>query len=186
MFGPVNLSQAILPHFRQRNAGVLVFVGSQAGWKGDPGATAYCASKFALAGVVDCLAQELAMFSPELKAILFEPGYFRTQALSQTNIKHGTPSIPEYAAFNEISLQYEKSVYGKEPGDPRKAVEMMIDVVKAEGSATGKVTPLRLPLGSDGLKVVRDKCEAMLTVCKDWEPTIISTDISIGHSVPRR
>ena len=152
-------------------------MGSQAGWKGDPGATAYCASKFALEGVVECLSQELALFSPELKTIIFEPGYFRTQALSQINIKHEAPSIPDYATFNETSLQYERSIYGKEPGDPRKAVELMIDVVKAEGSAIGKPIPLRLPLGSDGLKVVRDKCEATLRVCKEWESAIVSTDI---------
>ncbi|KAI9700997.1 MAG: hypothetical protein M1820_006642 [Bogoriella megaspora] len=177
LFGPVNLSRAILPHFRLKKAGTLVFVGSQAGWKGDPGATAYCASKFALEGVVECLSQELAMFSAELKTIIFEPGYFRTQALSQANIKHEAPRIPDYAAFNEMTLQYEKSVYGKEPGDARKAVDLMIDVVKAEGPASGKSTPLRLPLGSDGLKVIRDKCEATLSICREWESEIVSTDI---------
>ena len=50
LLGPVNLTRAVLPYFRSKNSGFLVFVGSQAGWKGDPGASAYCAGKFAQEG----------------------------------------------------------------------------------------------------------------------------------------
>jgi NADP-dependent 3-hydroxy acid dehydrogenase YdfG len=47
IFGSVNLTYTVLPHFRSKESGSLVFVGSQAEWKGDPGASAYCAGKFA-------------------------------------------------------------------------------------------------------------------------------------------
>lgn len=174
----------------------MAFVGSQAGWKGDPGASAYCASKFALegqdqsslrllyptnskvAGVVECLQQELPMFGGAIRTLVFEPGFFRTEALSQKNLKHGPSTIPEYEKFNEMSLEFEKSIYGNEPGDPRKAVERMIDVIKGEGMAAGKTMPPRLPLGTDGLKVMRDKCQATLKLCDEWEELITSTDIA--------
>jgi NAD(P)-dependent dehydrogenase (short-subunit alcohol dehydrogenase family) len=123
LFGPVNLSRAILPHFRAKKSGFLVFIGSKAGWKGDPGAAAYCASKFAQEGrriesilyfatgklirddsvsIVECLQQEMPIFG--VKTIIFEPGYFRTQALSQKNLKHEPSTIPAYADFNKMSI----------------------------------------------------------------------------------
>lgn len=64
----------------------------------------------------------------------------------------------------------------REPGDPEKAVEVMLDVVKGEGVAEGKDTPFRLPLGSDGLEVMRAKCSGTLKVCEEWEAMIKSTD----------
>ncbi len=50
IFSPVNLTKAILPHFRERKAGFIVYVSSQVGWQAEPGVSSYCASKFALAG----------------------------------------------------------------------------------------------------------------------------------------
>ena len=53
----------------------------------------------------------------------------------------------------------------------------MIDVVRGEGMARGREMPVRLPLGRDGLKVVRAKCEETLRVCGEWEDLIGSTDL---------
>ena len=113
-----------------------------------------------------------------IKTIIFEPGYFRTQALSQKNIKHEPSSIAAYAELDKMSITFEQQAYGNEPGDPKKAVERMIDVVKGEGMARGKPTPPRLPLGTDGLKVMMDKCQATLEICKEWEAFIKSTDVT--------
>jgi hypothetical protein len=52
----------------------------------------------------------------------------------------------------------------------------MIDVIKGEGQAAGKSTPPRLPLGTDGLMVMRDKCKATLKLCDEWESFIKRTD----------
>ena len=125
-------------------------------------------------GIVECLQQEMPMFG--VKTIIFEPGYFRTQALSQKNLKHEPSTIPAYAEFNKMSIEFERSACGNEPGDPKKAVERMIDVIKGEGEAAGKSMPPRLPLGTDGLAVMRDKCKATLKLCDEWEGFIKSTD----------
>ena len=111
-----------------------------------------------------------------IRTIIFEPGYYRTKAFG--NIIHHTPdSIPDYSDFNKAVREFEKTSYGKEPGDPKKAVERMIDVVKGEGLAKGRDLPVRMPLGSDGLKFVEDQCMATLKICEKWRDLITSTDI---------
>ena len=50
LFGAINLTREILPTFRQKKAGTLVFMGSVGGWQGEVGAGPYCATKFALEG----------------------------------------------------------------------------------------------------------------------------------------
>ncbi len=53
VFGSIKVTRAILPHFRQRRAGTVVFIGSLSGWIGDPFCSAYSGSKFALEGMDD-------------------------------------------------------------------------------------------------------------------------------------
>jgi hypothetical protein len=113
-----------------------------------------------------------------IRTIIFEPGYFRTKALSQQNIRHEQGHIPAYADFNKAVLQYESAIHGSEPGDPTKAVARMIEVLTGTGMATGKELPPRLPLGTDGLKVMRDKCKTTLNLLDEWEDLIVSTDVA--------
>ena len=110
-----------------------------------------------------------------IRSIIFEPGYFRTKAFG--NIDSQAPHIADYTEFNKAVHEFEKNSYGKEPGDPNKAVERMIDIVKGEGLAKGKDIPVRMPLGKDGLKIVKDKCLTTLKICDDWNELITSTDI---------
>lgn len=51
LFGVINVTRAVLPHFRAQRSGTVVFIGSSGGLAGEPGAGAYCATKFALEGV---------------------------------------------------------------------------------------------------------------------------------------
>jgi hypothetical protein len=53
----------------------------------------------------------------------------------------------------------------------------MIDVIKSEGFAAGRPLPKRLPLGSESLRIVKEKCFETLRICNDWEDLIISTDV---------
>ncbi|KAI0157905.1 hypothetical protein GGR52DRAFT_576875 [Hypoxylon sp. FL1284] len=173
--GPLNISRAILPRLRAKGKGTLLYVSSQAGWHADPGASGYCASKFALEGAVECLSLELAMFAPGIKVLIVEPGYCRTRAFA--NINHVPARIPEYAEFNAAVRKVEASVVGNEPGDAEKAVSIMIDLVKGTGVAAGREIPLRVPLGSDGWERIRNKCQNMTKICDDWEEVARSIDI---------
>lgn len=71
-----------------------------------------------------------------------------------------------------------KKIHGRQPGDPRKAVERIVDVVRSEGMAARKELPVRLPLGGDALAVIRKKCEETLKICEDWEDLISGIDFS--------
>lgn len=128
-----------------------------------------------LTGAVECLAKELAIFAPGIKVLMIEPGYFRTQAFS--NISHVAPRVDDYAQFNAGVKAYEEGLVGNEPGDAKKAVERMIELVKGTGMAAGKTIPLRVPLGTDGWTRIRAKCEETLKICDDWEEFAKSTDI---------
>ncbi|KAF7358541.1 Short-chain oxidoreductase [Mycena venus] len=175
--GPMNITRAFLPYLRARGSGTLFYVGSQAGWHGDPSASSYCASKFALEGAVECLAKELAMFAPNLRIHIVEPGYFRTSAFS--NIRHVPARVPAYAEFNAATRVFEQSVVGNELGDAEKAVVRMIELVKGTGMAAGKKVPLRVPLGSDGWARIKAKCEETLKICEEWEDVAKSTDLGM-------
>ncbi|KAI1332876.1 NAD(P)-binding protein [Xylariaceae sp. FL0255] len=174
--GPMNITRALLPKFRERGTGTLCFMSSQAGWHADPGASGYCATKFALEGAVECLSKELALVSPNLKVLLFEPGYFRTRAFA--NINHVPARVPAYEAFNQGARAVETSVVGHEPGDPAKAVSIMIDLVLGTGIAEGRTVPLRMPLGSDGWQRVRGRGESLIKICDEWETVARSTDFT--------
>ncbi|KAI1025315.1 hypothetical protein LB505_009628 [Fusarium chuoi] len=173
--GPMNITRAVLPYLRKKGSGTLLFVGSQAGWHADPSASGYCASKFALEGAVECLSKELAIFAPNLKVLIVEPGYCRTPVFNK--IQHVEARVPEFAQFNEAVRQAEATLTENSPGDPEKAVARMIELVKGTGFAEGKTLPLRVPLGSDSWSRVKSKCEETLEICREWEELAKSVDI---------
>ena len=69
--------------------------------------------------------------------------------------------------------------HGNQRGDPKKAAERMVDVLRSEGMAAGRTMPPRMPLGPDALAGVRAKCEATLKICDEWEGLISSTDFAL-------
>ena len=85
--------------------------------------------------------------------------------------------IPEYTDIHKALQAGVGAVDGTQPGDPAKAAERMVDVVRKEGMAAGKETPLRMPLGRDGMEQVRNKCVSMLKIIDEWEDVIVSTDL---------
>ncbi|KAI4260723.1 MAG: hypothetical protein LQ352_000115 [Teloschistes flavicans] len=174
LIGPINLTRALLPHFRQRRAGTIVFIGSYGGWRGQAGAAPYCVSKFALEGLVECLADELAPFN--IRTLLVEAGMFRTDLFAEGNRKSEPPAIEDYASIHKKQAQGVAAIHGKQAGDPKKAVERILDVVRGEGVAEGRSMPKRLPLGKDTLGIIRTKCEETLKLCEEWEGVATSTD----------
>ena len=125
--------------------------------------------------MVECLQKEIVSFGVE--NILFEPGYFRTEIHKEGNIKIEPLSIPEYSEVYGMMVAGIDAFRGKLPGDPRKAAERILDVVRREGMATGKKIPLRLPLGPDALEQVRNKCLETLKILEEWESVIVSTNM---------
>lgn len=129
-------------------------------------------------GLVESLSRETSHLG--IRSIIFEPGFFRTQAFSPTTFPHRSPEVPGYEELDEWIKDFTKGTYGNEVGDPRKAVERILDVVKGEGMVKGEM-PIRLPLGRDGMEVLKGKCEATEKICREWEDLIVSTDFEKGH-----
>ena len=90
LFGPLNVTRAVLPVMRAQRSGLIIAISSTAGIVGQEFCTAYAASKFGVEGWIESLAPEVAPFG--IKTMLVEPGFFRTQLLSPESTKFAKPS----------------------------------------------------------------------------------------------
>ncbi|CAI6331460.1 unnamed protein product [Periconia digitata] len=175
VFGTIKVTKALLPHFRERKKGTMVFISSLSGWIGHAGCSAYAGSKFALEGIVEGLHAETAHLG--LKTLLIEPGRFRTNLLSSSSMKSRPSDIPEYAERSRAQMEGLAGEDQNQPGDPVKLVEIVLDLVRGEGVAQGMEVPFRLPLGVDCYTDVKEKCEATLATLETWKNVTRSTDI---------
>lgn len=106
-FGVVRMVQAVLPLMRRQKSGKIINVSSVAGIIGSPLFGIYSATKFALEGLSESLAQEVSKFGIQVK--LIEPGGVHTEFGSKTNLRTGTKkdgTIPEYARMQKSILEY--------------------------------------------------------------------------------
>ncbi|KAJ5958502.1 Glucose/ribitol dehydrogenase [Penicillium vulpinum] len=177
VFGPLNLTRAVLPHMRSRQSGTIIFMSSIAAWKGVAVGGPYSASKFALEGFVESLQKEVAPLG--INSHLVVLGQFRTDILSahRRQSGRGIDSIRDYdAAANAFQSRLEQT-NGKQPGDPTQAVERIMDLVYHRGYFAGQQElPLRIVLGSDAVAIIRDECQKTLNDLKKQEQFGASTD----------
>jgi len=151
-FGTLKLTQAVLPNMRKTKKGHIVQISSHGGIKAFAGFGIYNASKFALEGFSEALAQEVASLG--IKVSIVEPGPFRTN-FAGNNLGLAKKVIDDYAETAGIFRSKLKSVHGKQEGDPVKAAEAIINLVNSE-------TPsLRLPLGKIALLNIGMKLESV-------------------------
>ena len=192
VFGALNVSRAFLPYMRQRKSGTIVFLGSLGGWNGGPLAGLYCSTKWALRGINESLHAEIAPLG--LRSVCFDFGYFRTKFLTAD---HRTPYEPRIEDYREATEKVNQALLGKwhpclsarvvddvssaysekQPGDPKKGVQVMLDVVRGEGVAAGRTWEINVQLGSDCFAVVKQHCETALKRLSEWEDITKSTDI---------
>ncbi|KAF3074466.1 putative oxidoreductase YusZ [Trichoderma lentiforme] len=175
VFGPLKTTKAVLPHFRERKTGMNVFISSISGWSGMEFNGGYAGTKFALEGMVESLNKEVRGLG--LRTLLIEPGFFRTDLLSQANLKTMESSIPDY---KEASQGFNKLLQEKnhaQSGDPKKGVAVVVDLVRQEGTAKGKTIPVRMPLGPDAYALIKDKCDKTIRLLEEWKDVISSTDL---------
>ncbi|WP_277593735.1 oxidoreductase [Pseudomonas chlororaphis] len=167
VFGAVAVTKAFLPYFRKRRAGHILNITSMGGTITMPGIAYYCGSKFALEGISDTLSKELRPFNIFVTAVA--PGSFRTDWAGRS-MQRTPRSIADYdASFDPVrKAREEKS--GKQPGDPRKAAQAMLQVIASP------TPPAHLLLGSDALSLVRSRLEQAANEIDQWEALSRSTD----------
>ncbi|MET9002497.1 oxidoreductase [Amycolatopsis sp. Hca4] len=158
-FGAVAVTKAVLPHLRAQGSGTLVQLSSMGGQLAPPGFGAYCAAKFALEGISEALAAEVAPFG--VRVLIVEPGAFRTEFGGGR--MHRSRTIEAYAASTSGTRAAVENMDGTQPGDPAKAAAA---IVRAVGSADA---PLRLALGADAVEAIRAHHEAVAADLAAWE-----------------
>ncbi|NVI02561.1 oxidoreductase [Paraburkholderia youngii] len=167
VFGTVNVIRAVLPHFRARKRGHIVNFSSVAGVIGIAGCSFYCASKHAVEGLSESLAQELHPFG--IGVTLVEPGGFRTN-FAGGSLKWSENELPDYSETVGQMRRYMSSYHGTQAGDPAKAAEAIVRAVSADAP------PLRLPLGPDAVDVVRKKLASIQDNLETWLEVSSSTN----------
>ena len=151
-FGMQRLTQLVLPKMRKQSNGHIIQISSHGGIKAFAGFGIYNASKFALEGYSEALAQELEPLN--IKVTLVEPGPFRTDFAS-SNLPEAKKTIYEYAKTAGAFRNALKSVHGKQEGDPKKAAKIIFDKINSDNMS------LRLPLGKVPLTTIALKLDSV-------------------------
>lgn len=151
-YGTLQLVQKLLPSMRQNKSGHIIQISSQAGIKANAGFGIYNASKFALEGYSEALAQEVAPLG--LKVSIVEPGPFRTE-FAGTSLNEAAQVIEDYEGTATAFRNRIKSISGKQEGNPTKAAHAIIEL------ANSSEPTLRLPLGSIAVKTFEAKIESL-------------------------
>jgi NAD(P)-dependent dehydrogenase (short-subunit alcohol dehydrogenase family) len=167
IYGVIRTTRAFLPHFRERRSGHIVNFSSISGLIGTAGWAYYNASKFAIEGFSEALADELKPLG--IRVTIIEPGPFRTDFLGRSG-KLAQLEIPDYSRTAGKAREYLKSQNGKQAGDPQKAVEAVIQVVDSPNP------PLHLLLGKMALQRFRAKLAQWQKEIAAWEPVTTGAD----------
>src|ERR1700677_3707025 len=168
IIGLLETTRAALPALRKTSAGGrIVNISSAAGLKGLQGSGHYNATKFAVEGISEALAAEVAPFG--IAVIIVEPGPFRTDFLGRS-ISAAKKEMPEYAGTAGVFRTFRANNDGKQVGDPEKAVKLMLKVVDLEKP------PLHIPLGARAYALARTKIAEFTADLDAWEAEARATD----------
>ena len=169
VFGLIETTRAALPALRRRQGARVVNLSSGAGIAGAAGFGYYNATKFAVEGLSEALAQELTPLG--LAVIIVEPGPFRTDFLGRS-IATARAEIDAYAATSGKIRHYRDTNNGRQAGDPDKAVSVILQAVDAADP------PLHLPLGPVAHAIAEKKLASFRADLDAWRDTAIATDFS--------
>ncbi|SNX63795.1 short-subunit dehydrogenase [Streptomyces sp. TLI_55] len=159
VFGPAALVRAVLPSMRERRSGAIVQMSSMGGQMSFAGFSAYSGTKFALEGMSEALADEVAEFG--IKVLIVEPGAFRTGLFEKDRAGVSTDS----GVYSKVSTTrgFVAGGDGTQPGDPAKAAAVILAALRSDR------TPLRLPLGDDGVTAVLGHLDQVREDITPWE-----------------
>jgi NAD(P)-dependent dehydrogenase (short-subunit alcohol dehydrogenase family) len=167
VFGLIEVTRAALPTLRRHPGGRIVNLSSGAGIAGAAGYGYYNATKFAVEGLSEALAQEVAPLG--LRVIIIEPGPFRTEFLGRS-IATAAQELADYGETSGKLRDYRHSNDGKQAGDPAKAAQVILQAVDATDP------PLHLPLGPISYGIAERKIESFRKDIEEWRTIAINTN----------
>lgn len=151
LIGPMNVTRAVLPVMRKQRSGHIISISSSAGVMGFEFNSAYCAAKFGLEGWMDALQPEVAPFG--IHTTIVNPGFFRTELLTQESTTYAEPSIEDYAERHAARREWYETHNGLQPGDPAKLAQALLMIVGQQ------VPPRRFIAGADAISVTEQKVQ---------------------------
>ncbi|WP_322410340.1 SDR family NAD(P)-dependent oxidoreductase [Microbacterium invictum] len=169
IFGVWNVLRAVLPGFRAQRSGTIINVSSILGLTSFPGWGLYCAGKFALEGMTESLASEVADFG--VKVRLIEPGYMRTDFLTSHSLGLPSRASDAYPAIREMTAAHQ-AMPGTQLGDPSKAAAAIITVAQSEDA------PLHQLLGSDSVAFAGARVQTLQAEIEAARALAVTTDIA--------
>ena len=154
LFGPMNVTRAVLPVMRKQRSGLLLTISSTAGIAGQMFCAAYAAAKFGIEGWMESLTPEIAPFG--IRTMLVEPGFFRTELLTNDSTTYAKPSINDYAEKTKEIVAAWKSMDGKQGGDPAKLADALVKLGALQDP------PTRFAAGADAIQTFEAKANTLL------------------------
>ncbi|HEY0139313.1 MAG TPA: SDR family NAD(P)-dependent oxidoreductase [Thermoanaerobaculia bacterium] len=150
LFGPMNVTRAVLPVMRKQRSGHIITISSSAGLgAGYDFVSAYAASKFGLEGWMESLGAEVAPFG--IATTIVNPGFFRTELLTDQSTRYAEPSIADYDDRRGPLIESWKAMNGKQSGDPVKLARALITISEQEPP------PQRFIAGEDAIATAEQK-----------------------------
>ncbi|WP_028063815.1 SDR family NAD(P)-dependent oxidoreductase [Solirubrobacter soli] len=149
LLGPMNVTRAVLPVMRSQRAGHVITISSSAGFAGFEYGSAYAASKFGVDGWMESLAPEIEPFG--IRTTVVNPGFFRTELLTQESTNYAPASIEDYAERNAAQREFWDGMNGKQGGDPAKLAQALVTLAGAPQP------PFRFIAGADAIAQAEDK-----------------------------
>ena len=167
LFGLIAATQAVLPGMRARRRGHIVNISSIGGLVSFPATGFYHATKYAMEGLSESLAQEVAPLG--IKVTVVEPGPFRTDFAGRS-IRQSAIRIDDYEPTAGLRRSQTEARHGKQVGDPVRGVEAIIAAVQSSQP------PLHLLLGKPALGLARAKLDSLKQEFDSWEKTTLGAD----------
>jgi NAD(P)-dependent dehydrogenase (short-subunit alcohol dehydrogenase family) len=149
LIGPMNVTRAALPVMRKQRSGHVVTISSSAGLAGFEYCTAYAASKFGVEGFMESLAPEVEPFG--IHTTIVNPGFFRTELLTDESTNYATPSIEDYAERNAAQREFWEGQNGRQAGDPAKLARALVAI------ADEQQPPRRFIAGADAIALAEQQ-----------------------------
>ncbi|MER5755946.1 SDR family oxidoreductase [Streptomyces sp. NPDC002088] len=149
LFGPMNVTRAVLPVMRQQRAGHIVTISSIAGLVGQEFCVAYAASKFGVEGWMESLRYDVEPYG--IRTTIVEPGFFRTELLVDASTSWAELSIDDYAERTRTTKAMWQSMNGQQAGDPSKLADALLKVIDLD------TPPLRFVAGDDAIPTAEAK-----------------------------
>ena len=172
VFGLLQVTRAFLPHLRKQRSGHILNLSSIGGVVAGPGIGLYNATKFAVEGISEALAAEVAPLG--IRVTIIEPGPFRTDFLGRSGVIAKT-RLADYDSTAGSMRKYFAENDGKQKGDPLRAVQAMMQVVESPNP------PLRLLLGASAAQRLRAKLDNWEKEIAAWEKVTVGADFPDGQ-----